>query len=576
MSRRGGGVLLAAATVVALAVPLAASAHAYLIKTFPSPSGHLDVPPPDVSLTYDEAVEPRFAIISVTDKDAHSETTGPVHRSPADPDTLIVPLRPHLPEGWYLVYWRAISVDGHPVQGAFQFSVGANPGPDPQFVIPHISQTATTTPLLIARWLMFLTVMSAIGLLALRLVIARPVARRIEGTRLRALSAAFAVASLLGLLAIPVYLEESTAVDSLRSFFAVGSLLPLWRTTAFGRGYVDLELCFALFCLAGAIALWVDRPEREHRSIAEILAGAGAAAAAAAVLLIPGTSGHAAQTAPRGLALPFDWLHLVAGSIWLGGLAGLLVLWRSLPAAGRVSALAVVVPRFSNVAFVSVAVLLGSGIGASVLHLPILSALWTTHYGEAILVKSGLLAAAMLLGAVNLLKTKPRLAAARNRPELASAAVLLRRVVSGEVVLVSAAVFAAALLSSLAPPSKYLGDEGSALAKVGPGPVAATVRQAGYTLKVLVRPNKAAAPNDFALEVSKGGKPVQGATVTVTFAMLDMEMGNQEYALSETAPGVYSHPAPALVMVGHWGLAFDVTPKGGQPFTALVVDQANG
>ena len=91
-----------------------------------------------------------------------------------------------------------------------------------------------------------------------------------------------------------------------------------------------------------------------------------------------------------------------------------------------------------------------------------------------------------------------------------------------------------------------------------------------------MRPNKAAAPNDFALEITKGGKPVRGATVTVTFAMLDMEMGNQEYALSETAPGLYSHPAPALVMVGHWGLSFDVTPKGGQPFTALVVDQASG
>ena len=71
-----------------------------------------------------------------------------MHRSPANPDTLVVPLRPHLPEGWYLVYWRAISVDGHPVQGAFTFAVGPNPGPAPQFVIPHISQTATTTPLL--------------------------------------------------------------------------------------------------------------------------------------------------------------------------------------------------------------------------------------------------------------------------------------------------------------------------------------------------------------------------------------------------------------------------------------------
>ena len=62
-----------------------------------------------------------------------------MQRSPANPDTLVVPLRPHLPEGWYLIYWRAISVDGHPVQGAFTYAVGPNPGPAPQFAIPSIA-----------------------------------------------------------------------------------------------------------------------------------------------------------------------------------------------------------------------------------------------------------------------------------------------------------------------------------------------------------------------------------------------------------------------------------------------------
>jgi len=58
--------------------------------------------------------------------------------------------------------------------------------------------------------------------------------------------------------------------------------------------------------------------------------------------------------------------------------------------------------------------------------------------------------------------------------------------------------------------------------------------------------------------------------------MLDMEMGQQEYRLAPTGPGVYEHSAPALVMVGHWGLSFDVTPKNGPPFSVLLVDRANG
>ena len=53
-------------------------------------------------------------------------------------------------------------------------------------------------------------------------------------------------------------------------------------------------------------------------------------------------------------------------------------------------------------------------------------------------------------------------------------------------------------------------------------------------------------------------------------------MPQQEYQLTETRPGVYSRAAPALVMVGKWALAFHITPPGAPPFTALILDQADG
>jgi copper transport protein len=578
VTRAGRGVAaLAAAALLALAAPVAASAHAYLVKTSPTPGAILDVPPRTVALTYDEAVEPRFALISVTNARGEQQTTAPVHRSPSNPDTLVVPLRSHLPSGWYLIYWRAISVDGHPVQGGFTFAVGPNPGPQPQFVIPNISQTATTTDVVTARWAMFLTVMVAIGLFVFRMLIARPVVRRVDGTGLRPLTIACVVAGAASLIAVPVYLDIATSVDSLRSAFDVADLVPLFRVTAFGRAYVDLEVCMGLCCFAGAVALWLDRPEREHRSLAELFALGGALAACAAALLVPGLAGHAGQTAPRGLALLFDWAHLVSGSVWLGGLIGLILLAWSLPAGRRVAGLAVCVPRFSNVAFCSVAVLLGSGVGATILHIPVLNALWTTSYGKVILLKVGLLAVAMLFGAVNLLHTKPRLVAAgAARASGEGAARLLRRTIRAEAVLVVAAVFAAAILSSLPPPAAALAQLGESLGTFGPGRVAGTVHQNGYTLKVLVDPNTPAAPNTFTLELSRGGQPVTGADITLTFEMLDMQMGNEEYQMTETHPGTYSHSAPALVMAGRWALDFSVTPKSGTPFTALVVDRSGG
>jgi copper transport protein len=579
--RLAGAALVAVA--LALALPAVASAHAYLVKTVPAASVVLNSSPHQVALTYDEAVEPRFAIVSVTDASGSQRSIGSPRRSPANPDTLVVPLQANLRQGWYLVYWRAISVDGHPVQGAFTFAVGPNPGPAPQFPVPHVSATAVTPQLLIARWVLFVSVMSAIGLFTLRMLIARTVIRRVPGATLRTLTIASVAAGVIGLIAIPVYLDFAIANDSLRSVFDLGALVPLFRVTAFGRGYLDMELCFALFCVAAWIALWLDRPDREQRSVAELAATTGALAAAVAVLVIPGAVGHAGQTSPRGLSLLFDFLHLVAGSIWVGGLIGLLVLWLSLTehkpagAPSRVEVLRVVVPRFSNVAFVSVLLLLGTGIGATIIHMPAVNALWQTGYGVAILVKIGLLTGAVALAAGNLLRSKPGLMAEHERVERGeSAARLLRRLASGETAVIVGAVFVAALLSSLAPPPPSFALQNTALAKVGPGRVARTVQRGAYRLQVLVSPNKAAAPDAFALRITKGGQPVRGASVTLAFNHLEMQMPQQEYQLRELSPGIYSRTAPALVMVGKWGLSFQITPPGSPSFTALVVDEAGG
>jgi len=576
VSARARAAVAAALAVSALAVPAAAWAHASLLRTVPSASGVVNVPPARVSLTYSEPVEPRFAIVSVTNAAGDQMTAGPPRRSPADPDTLLVPLK-HLDEGWYLVYWRVVSVDGHPVRGAFTFAVGPNAGPAPEFAIPSISETAATPRLVVARWIVFLSVMTAIGLFALRMLIARPLVRRVQGTSLRSLNVAFAIALGIALVATPVYTLMATADFALRSTFDVGDLVPLMRKSAFGRAFLDLELCLALLALACGLALWVDRPSRERRSVAELFSLAGALLAAGAVVGVVGASGHAAQTSPAAAALAFDWVHVVAGSLWVGGLIGLLVLWWRLPEGRRIAGLVVCVPRFSNVAFASVLALIASGVAASLLHLPTLASLWETSYGQAILVKVALLLVALLLAAVNLLRTKPRLQAHRRRPELApGAASLLRRLVAGETLLVGGAVLAAAVLTSLPPPAAALGKVGNAEARLGPGPLAHSTVHEGYRIDVAVDPNRAAVPNEFTVRITRNGKPLRGAVVTTKLAMLDMEMGQQGYQLRETSPGVYSHTAPALVMVGHWGLTFQVVPPGRPPITVQLVDRAGG
>jgi copper transport protein len=575
---RGRRPLLVAlvAAAAALALPASAFAHAALLRTSPSASVTLNRSPDRVTLTYTEPVEPKFAIVSVTDAGGHQVTAGRPTRSPTNQNELIQPID-RVPAGWYLVFWRVISVDGHPVRGAFTFAVGPNPGPAPQFAIPSISETAATPALLVFRWIVFLTMMGAIGLFVLRAITARPLVRTLQGSSLRAIAVTFWASLVLALVSIPFYVYLATAKFSLRSTTDLAGVFPLLRSSAFGRGFLDLELALACFGVAAAISLWLDRPERPARSVAELLAFTGAIGAAAACLLVPGLAGHAAQTSPRGLTIAADWIHLAGGSIWVGGLFGLLVLYRSTAELIRVAALSFVVPRFSNTALVSVNLLIASGIAASLVHIPTLASMWQTSYGKTLTVKIALLMAAGLLATVNLARTKPRLQAAKTHPERAAgAAVLLRRLVSGEVVFVFGAIFAAAVLSSLAPPSKALARIGKAEARVGPGAFSQHVKKNGYDLVFHVAPNRAALPNSFDVEISKDGKPVRNASVVTRFAMLDMEMQEVAYTLPERRPGFFSRSAPALVMVGHWGLEYQITIPGKQPLNVLIVDRASG
>ena len=89
----------------------------------------------------------RFALISVTNVNAHSVTAGTVTRSPANPDTLVMPLK-KVPRGWYLVLLardlgRRASSPGR----VHVLAVGPNPGPPPQFVVRRIaSPTIYSTP----------------------------------------------------------------------------------------------------------------------------------------------------------------------------------------------------------------------------------------------------------------------------------------------------------------------------------------------------------------------------------------------------------------------------------------------
>jgi copper transport protein len=132
------------------------------------------------------------------------------------------------------------------------------------------------------------------------------------------------------------------------------------------------------------------------------------AVGASTLLLMTLTSlSHAA--AEEGF-LPFfaDWLHVVAASLWMGGLLGFTIVFLGGPletvsADEQARLRRRAVRRFSGVATVAVAALLTTGIYAVLLHIPSLAAVVETPYGRALLVKLGFAAVLLAIGGANFL-----------------------------------------------------------------------------------------------------------------------------------------------------------------------------
>jgi copper resistance protein C len=123
-------VLVIGLTTAALAGAGAASAHATRLATDPVENAELTQAPPRVSATFNEALQPQFAAMTVVGPDGNLWSTGDPQ---VDGALLSVGVRPLGPAGTYTVNYRVTSTDGHPISGSWSFSLAkagtGTPGP---------------------------------------------------------------------------------------------------------------------------------------------------------------------------------------------------------------------------------------------------------------------------------------------------------------------------------------------------------------------------------------------------------------------------------------------------------------
>jgi copper transport protein len=394
----------------ALALPAQAFAHATLEQTAPAFEQRLPSTPRTVTLSFDQYVKvlPRSVQLYST------RGAIPVTRIRGAGTTLTATV-PKLPRGGYTVRWHAMSGDGHVVSGVFTFGVRAR-APAPTHAFGASGPTRAED---VVRWLYFLSLALVVGGLGFRLLVAR---RRLPA-RFFAVTGIGAVATLnVGVAAFLLRAEDALQLPFGRLLY--GDLSPIARTR-FGTAFIAMTLGFALVTALLFLAWLTDRDVLLWPAF---LIGLGFVSGLS-------LSGHSAADAGSSWKSELaDWAHISAACLWIGGLVQLvLVVWPLVPEARRTALLS-----FSRLATVCVGVLLAAGVYLSVLRLPEVSDLWTTGYGQVLLVKISLVALAFAWGGLHRLVAVPAVERGGMLPRLRAS--LLGESMVGMIVLLVAAI----------------------------------------------------------------------------------------------------------------------------------------
>ncbi len=365
-----------------------ASAHAALRDTDPRDGSVLDSAPRQVTLTFTESVALLDDSFRVFDPDGRRVSTGEAQHVDGRSDAVRVSLPEGLGKGTFTVAWRVVSADSHPISGAFTFSVG-KPSATPATVDTGPAENAATSALYdIVRYLAYAAMALLVGTVVFVLLCRPPGTDPLRRLVLTGWWTLLVATVPLLLLRGPY--EAGTAPASA---FDLSTL----ERTATGRP--GLALLARIVLLAAAAVLLTVAGRRHKRAdgatdgdrATPVLLAAGGVLAVGLTL-----TWAAAEHASAGIQVPVaimsSVLHLLAMSVWLGGLAALLTLLQAaqpLPAS--------TVARFSRSAFVSVAVLTVTGVYQSWRGLGSWDALTGTSYGRILIAK--LCAVALLLAA---------------------------------------------------------------------------------------------------------------------------------------------------------------------------------
>lgn len=447
--------LLLGALAITVGTAGSAAAHATLVSTSPAEGEVLTSAPEEISLVFSEPVTlapDGIAVFDATGAPVASEATS------QDEEVVATFAAPEaLPDGTYVLTWRVISADGHPVAGSLTFSIGA-PSPSVATPEPSAGSPGVVRVLLsVATGLQYAGLLFATGIAFFCTVLLR------RGTRVdvasRRLGALGRVAAGVGIVGALATLPLSLAY---RSGTTLAGALDgdTWSTAA----PIDLGGTAVLVVALGVLTLAMARgATRTDPVVAQVVS--------LVALAVPPLSGHTRAFGHETGILALDLLHLACAAVWLGGLVGLAVTLPSL--AGRPRAAADLLSRFSTIAAGMLVALTATGLLMAWQIVLSWDNLVNTDYGRLLAAKVTIVAVVVAIAAWNRFDLVPEVTRATGHDDGRRAVTAIRRSVVAEAALLVAVVAVTGFLVNQTPrttlppvPPGRSGTEAAALGEV--------------------------------------------------------------------------------------------------------------
>ncbi|MEA2312099.1 MAG: copper transport protein, partial [Solirubrobacteraceae bacterium] len=315
---------------VAIAASLAFAApafgHAAFAGSDPSAGARVETSPARVTLVFTEPLEQRLAKATI-ERAGGGRVPAAQSFSPGGERILLAPAQP-LGTGAYVVHWHTVSdEDGHALEGAFSFGVRAAPGASAALETGPLARAGIAR--ILARLALYVTLLTLVAALLGPLLVRRPAGWPVPdavaddlagGEATGAAGAGVDLANARGR-----YARLTGDLAWLAVAAAVASALADAADAAAGvnpSGISDFLLAGLPGAARVAVVVALVAAALLHARAPRVAAGAAVLALGALA-----ASGHAAAAEPRTPSILNDWLHLVSGAVWLGGIALLVLVW---------------------------------------------------------------------------------------------------------------------------------------------------------------------------------------------------------------------------------------------------------